>query len=103
MPGDVLHHRRVAGEDGLRVHDLPFLWAGADVPKTDGLQSNERGAVRISVPLQLQKGEKAPHHWAHQLLLFYSTSNTGTYTLFHHGATSYFDKTYKITEYRWMW
>ena len=32
VPGHVLHHRRVACEDGLGVHDLALLGHRADVP-----------------------------------------------------------------------
>lgn len=38
MPGDVFHHGCVPREDGLSIHYLPLLWAGPDVPETDGLE-----------------------------------------------------------------
>lgn len=43
MPGDVLHDRRVAREDGLCVQDLPFFWTAPDVPQADGLRGRGGG------------------------------------------------------------
>lgn len=48
VPGDILHHSGVAGEDGLGIHDFPLLWHCTDVPQTDSLQGdgwNERAKV----------------------------------------------------------
>lgn len=37
VPGHVLDHSGVTGEDGLGIHHLALLWHGADVPQTDCL------------------------------------------------------------------
>ena len=54
VPGDVLHHRRVAREDGLGVDDLALLGPGADVPQADGL--TRQGGV---IPLAHNTGPAA--------------------------------------------
>ena len=46
VPGHVLHHGRVAREDGLGVHDLALLGPRPDVPQTDGL---EEGHTRVNL------------------------------------------------------
>ena len=38
MPGDILHYCRVPCEDGLRIHNFPFLWNSTYVPQADGLK-----------------------------------------------------------------
>lgn len=41
VPGHVLYHSSVTGEDGLSIDDLALLWHGADVPQTDCLWEKE--------------------------------------------------------------
>ena len=52
VPGHVLNHARVPGEDRLGVDDLVLLGGGVDVPQADGVvvAGGEEVAVDVGVP-----------------------------------------------------
>ena len=54
VPGHVLHHRRVPGENRLGVDDLVLLGRGVDVPEADGVvvRGGEQVAVQVGIPGQ---------------------------------------------------
>ena len=52
MPGHVLNHRGVSGEDSLSVDNLVLLGSRIDIPQTDGvvIRGGEEMAIEVRIP-----------------------------------------------------
>ena len=52
MPGHVLNHGGVSGEDSLSVDNLVLLGSRVDIPQTDGvvIGGGEKMAIEVRIP-----------------------------------------------------